>query len=70
MLFSVYSCLITAGDKESRVSTRQSQSGKSLPSKRSASVSTSTLSKGSGTDKRTLSSGKHVHVYLCTIYLI
>ena len=64
MLFSVYSCLVTAGDKESRVSTRQSQSGKSLPSRRSASVSASnsTLSKGSGTDKRT--SGKHACIYV------
>ena len=61
MLFSVYSCLVTAGDKES---TRQSQCGKSLTSKRSASVgaSNSTLSKGSGTDKRT--SGKHACIYV------
>ena len=43
-------CFVTAGDKEDRISTRQSQSGKSLPSKSSTSMGTSTLSKGSGTD--------------------
>ena len=55
------SCFITACDKETRISTRQSQSGRSLPAKKSASASTSTLSKVSGTDETT--SGKHVFMY-------
>ena len=61
------SCFVTACDKETRISTRQSQSGRSLPTKRSASASTSTLCKGSGTDKVT--SGKHVFMY-CLFNLV
>ena len=64
-IYFVIPCLITAGDKERGVNTRQSQSGRSLPSKRSTSASISTLSKGSGTDKRT--SGKHACIYVLFI---